>query len=182
VCRDVEADVPADTSAYSINTGSIPQRTFAPVSCHASTRLFNSLKPEVYKYCLLLLLNRRGNWFLKGVNLLCFYLYLRLSAVFNLTLLLVSFRLSRNGTVSIKHWDKWLSLFTVSDKKSVPAKPEILKSIFIRIVGIGTKISKEHLVAYHFTLNMKAVALFKALLPYSRLYCTAASKTVFIVF
>jgi len=84
VCRDVEADVPADTSAYSINTGSIPQRTFAPVSCHASTRLFNPLKPEVHKYCLFLLLNRRGNWFLKGVNLLCLYLYLRLSAVLTL--------------------------------------------------------------------------------------------------
>jgi len=117
VCRVVKADVPADTSAYSINTGSIPQRTLAPVSCHASTRRFNPLKSEFHKYRLLLLFDRRGTWFLKGVNLLCVYLYLRLSAVFNLTWLLVSFRLSRNGTVSINHWAKWLSLFIVSYKR-----------------------------------------------------------------
>jgi len=117
VCRDVTADVPPDTSAYSINTGSIPQRTLAPVSCHASTRLLNPLKSEAHKYRLLLLFNRRGNWFFNGANFSCVYLCLRLSAVSYLTLLLVSFRLSRNGAVSTKHWGKRLSLFTVSDKR-----------------------------------------------------------------
>jgi len=55
---------------------------------------------------------------------------------------------------------------------------EIFKSMIIRIVGMGTKTSKEYFAAYHSTRNLKAVALSKALL----LYCTAVSKMVFLEF
>lgn len=54
--------------------------------------------------------------------------------------------------------------------------------MIIRIVGMGTKISKEYFAAYHSTLNVKAVALSKASFPCIRLYCTEISKMVFLEF
>jgi len=54
--------------------------------------------------------------------------------------------------------------------------------MIIRIVGMGTKISKEYFAAYHSTLNVKVVALSQALLPCIKLCCTAVSKMVFLEF
>jgi hypothetical protein len=53
--------------------------------------------------------------------------------------------------------------------------------MIIRIMGIGTKISMKYFAAYYSTLNMKAVAFSKALLPCTRLYGTTANKTVFLM-
>jgi len=54
--------------------------------------------------------------------------------------------------------------------------------MIIRIVEMGTKISKKYFAAYYSTLNVKIVALSKALMSCIRLYCTEANNMVFLEF